>query len=236
MAERLRVSRQEQLFRTKFETLELFVRVIAHELNGPLTGMNLTLQALRQKIRGGTEQKLLSSLEKDLAAATALLEELKSLNRYEIFRMRQIDLGQEFHQFAEQLLATPQLPVVLELGPCEEGLMVSCDISRLRRVWHNIVRNVFDQTVGKNPGSVRLVLSAQRVGRNARVRFLDNGGGIARNHLLRVFDPFYTTKGSGNRGLGLFMARKIVVEHGGKIRIMSKRPYTRVTIDLPLIT
>lgn len=231
-----RISREEKLFQAKFEALELFVRAIAHDLNGPLTGMNLTLQALRKLARTPETLKLIAGLEKDLTTATDLLEELKSLNRRDIFRTSPLDISRELVQFIDQLNANPRIPIIIDLVESEKKLVVAGDLSRLRRVWHNIVRNVLDiAETRKAEEKIRLMVSAKKIGRYARIRFLDNGGGIARSKIQRVFEPFYTTKGKQNRGLGLFIARKIISEHNGKIRIMSKKPFTRVTIDLPLM-
>ena len=69
-----RQSRQEKLYQAKLESLELFVRVIAHDLNGPLTGLNLTMQACRKIARTPAMHKLLDSMDRDLASATHLLE------------------------------------------------------------------------------------------------------------------------------------------------------------------
>lgn len=212
------------------------MRVIAHDLNGPLTGMNLTLQAIRKLVKTTEMQKLVAGLEKDLTTATDLLEELKSLNRREIFRTVRLDLSREIAQFIEQVNANPRLPIIIDLAESDPKLVIAGDLSRLRRAWHNIVRNVLDLAEArKGEERVTLTVSVKRTGQFARMRFLDDGGGIPRAKLARVFEPFYTTKGKLNRGLGLFIARKIVTEHNGKIRVMSKRPFTRVTLDLPLI-
>ncbi len=212
------------------------MRVIAHDLNGPLTGMNLTLQAIRKLVKTAEMEKLVSGLEKDLTTATDLLEELKSLNRREIFRTVRLNLSQEVAQFVAQINDNPRLPIIIDLAECDPKLVIAGDLSRLRRAWHNIVRNVLDLAeTRKGEQKITLTVSVRRTGRFARMRFLDNGGGIPRAKLTRVFEPFYTTKGKLNRGLGLFIARKIVTEHNGKIRVMSKKPFTRVTIDLPLL-
>lgn len=231
-----RLSRQEKLFQAKFESLELFVRVIAHDLNGPLTGMNLTVQAARKLAKSAAMHKLLDSLAHDLTSATDLLEELKSLNRRDIFRTSRLDIGAEIRTLIEQICANPRLPIIIDLAETDARLTVAGDISRLRRAWQNIIGNVFDMAEQrKTEDKIKLTVTVKKTGKFARLRFTDNGGGILRNRLPRVFEPFYTTKGEKNRGLGLFIARKIVIEHNGKIRVISSKPFTTVTIDLPLI-
>lgn len=231
-----RQSRQEKLYQAKLESLELFVKVIAHDLNGPLTGLNLTLQACRKLARAPAMHRLLDSMDHDLASATHLLEELKSLNKREIFRTQRLDAGTEIRNLAEQIMANPRMPLAIEITPATEPLPIAGDLPRLRRVWQNIIVNVMDAAEGrKSAEKTRLNISTRRTGKFVRVQFADNAGGIPKSRLSRIFEPFYTTKGEKNRGLGLFIARKIVSEHNGKIRVVSKKPFTRVTIDLPLL-
>jgi signal transduction histidine kinase len=212
------------------------VRVIAHDLNGPLTGMNLTLQACRKLASTDAMRQLLNALATDLTSATDLLEELKSLNRRDTFRMQKIDLVAEMKALIDQVQSNPRVPIFIDLVDSNEKLTIAGDISRLRRAWQNIIRNTIDTAEARKDGErVALQVSMKRSGASARIRFSDNGGGIDRRRVARVFEPFYTTKGEKNRGLGLFIARKIVIEHHGKIRVSSKKPMTRVTIDLPAL-
>lgn len=232
-----RQGRDEKLYQAKLTSLELFVRVIAHDLNGPLTGLNLTLQACRKIAKNPSMLKLLDSMDHDISSAAHLLEELKSLNRRDIFRTRKLDAAAEIRDLADQISANPRVPLVIETVPSGEKLFVAGDLPRLRRVWQNIILNVMDATLSrKNGDPVRLTISTRRTGKFARVQFSDNAGGIPKSKLLRIFEPFFTTKGEKNRGLGLFIARKIISEHNGKIRVISKKPFTRVTIDLPLLS
>jgi signal transduction histidine kinase len=213
------------------------VRVIAHDLNGPLTGMNLTLQACRKIAETPAMHKLLDALGRDLTSASDLLEELKSLNRRETFRMQRVDLVAEMRSLIDQIQSNPRVPIRIELTDSTAKLLVAGDISRLRRAWQNIIRNVIDAAEARKlTEPVILKISMKQSGKFARIRFSDNGGGIDRARLSRLFEPFYTTKGEKNRGLGLFIARKIVVEHHGNIRLASKKPNMRVTLDLPVIS
>jgi len=231
-----RASRQEKLYQAKLESLELFVRVTAHDLNGPLTGMNLNLQACRRVARSQNMHRLLDAIENDLSTATGLLEELKSLNRREIYRLQQVDLQAELQSFIGQTAGLKDLPVIVQADLASERLLIAGDSIRLKRVWQNIYRNTLEATESRTPFAPSiLTISCRRRGSHARVQFADNAGGVSKNRIARIFEPFYTTKGEQNRGLGLFIARKIVTEHQGKIRIVSRKPVTRISIDLPLI-
>jgi CheY-like chemotaxis protein len=66
------------------------------------------------------------------------------------------------------------------------------------------------------------------------VRIADNGPGISPDLLPGVFDPFVTTKGDQGTGLGLWVCRNIIEEHGGTIDVESSSAGTRFVIRLPL--
>jgi signal transduction histidine kinase len=197
--------------------------------------MNLTLQAVRRLAKTPAMHKLLDAIDRDLTQATDLLEELKSLNRRETYRLQSLDLAFEIRQLVEQIRIAPRSPIIIDFTAVNDKLVVAGDLSRLRRVWQNIIRNAMDAAEsGKKEERPRLMIRVKKTGKLARLQFHDNAGGISKQRLPRIFEPFFTTKGEKNRGLGLFIAHKIVAEHNGKIRVASRRPHTRVTIDLPL--
>ena len=72
------------------------------------------------------------------------------------------------------------------------------------------------------PNGGQLRVSTNRIGdpSGISVSFTDTGPGIAPDALTHVFDPFYTTKPEG-LGLGLYITRNIVEEHGGRIEVES---------------
>jgi signal transduction histidine kinase len=69
----------------------------------------------------------------------------------------------------------------------------------------------------------RIAVELFREGSSAVLRVSDTGRGISPSHLKRLFEPFFTTKAPGEgTGLGLSLARKIVVAHGGAIEVASE--------------
>jgi len=98
-------------------------------------------------------------------------------------------------------------------------------------VIHNAI-----QAVAATAG--RVDIRCDRDGDVARIDVIDNGPGIAREHLARVFDPFFTTKKElRGTGLGLFIARQAIEDHEGSLDIASETGQgTRVTFRLPAVT
>ena len=80
-----------------------------------------------------------------------------------------------------------------------------------------------------------IIIESDHSGNDIRISFKDNGTGIARENLERIFNPFFTTKKVGQgTGLGLSISHGIISEHGGKFMINSTEgEFTNITIDLP---
>ncbi len=97
--------------------------------------------------------------------------------------------------------------------------------------------NVIDNAVDASPDGGNVVVSTRRVaGENPglEVDVVDEGSGIAAEHMARIFDPFFTTKPVGQgTGLGLAITRRILEEHGAHLAIDSTSQGTRVGMRIP---
>ena len=216
------------------EALELFVKVIAHELNAPLTGISLSLQSLKTISKNHLQfQQGISALEQDLGVAVDLLEELKSLNRRESFRPTLLNLKHEIQTVVLPIQTSLKSLIDLRLDLPEKDIFIWGDSNRLRRVFSNLIKNVEEQPACQENGCT-LMIRATQGSQWVKIQFTDSAGGIEKLDLPLLFNPYFTTKGRSNKGLGLFIAQKIIREHGGMIRITSRIPHTRVTIYLPL--
>jgi len=98
----------------------------------------------------------------------------------------------------------------------------------------NLVVNAIQARDGERPNQVAVEL--RREGGMAVVRVADTGKGISESHMKRLFEPFFTTKGPGEgTGLGLSLARNIVLAHGGSIDVQTEvGSGTTFSVRLPL--
>jgi signal transduction histidine kinase len=118
--------------------------------------------------------------------------------------------------------------------------LVRADGSRLRQVVVNMISNAHHALKAKphNPLEDKLFkISARRAGEVVRVEFYDNGVGIKREDLSKVFDPFFTTRReTGGTGLGLSVSFGIIRDFGGTIRVESEEgKYSRFIIELAAV-
>jgi signal transduction histidine kinase len=104
---------------------------------------------------------------------------------------------------------------------------------QMLQVLSNLIGNAIDALESK--GQLYLIVR-QRKGR-VEIVIADNGAGIAKTDLARVFEPFFSTKGTKGTGLGLSLSKKIIERHHGTIRMNSscgpKRTGTVFRISLP---
>jgi two-component system sensor histidine kinase PilS (NtrC family) len=109
----------------------------------------------------------------------------------------------------------------LLLGPA----MAQVDHNQMKQVFWNLAVNAFDAMPGG--GRLRITTERRRIdagerrGEVVEIAFRDTGAGIAKEHLDKIFLPFFTTKRHGS-GLGLAAVHRIVDQHGGWIRVESQ--------------
>ena len=103
--------------------------------------------------------------------------------------------------------------------------------SELNQVWTNIIDNAIDAMNGKG----EILLRTQQDGDWVIVEIEDDGPGIPKEILDKIFSPFFTTKPVGKgTGLGLNISYKIIEKHGGEIKVHSQPGKTRFQICLPV--
>lgn len=129
--------------------------------------------------------------------------------------------------------AFADLPIEVE---CADGLAVEVDRDRFKQVLVNLLRNGAEALEGLDDRVPLVRVAVRGDGNRAEVAVEDNGCGIAPAELARIWEPFYTTKGSAGTGLGLDNVKAIIEADGGSIDVVStERVGTVFTIRLPLV-
>lgn len=198
-----------------------FVANVSHELRTPLAALKALVETLQE-----------GALE-DPQAARRFLErigtEVDRLGRLvgELLELARIEAGRTTLQMARVAVAEVVEPPVEELRPlaARAGLTLTvhldpdlppilADVDEMRRVVANLVHNAIQFTP-----SGEVAVRAERVGDEVVIAVRDTGVGIAPEDLPRVFERFYKARGSrsGGAGLGLAIAKHIVLAHGGRI-------------------
>jgi len=112
--------------------------------------------------------------------------------------------------------------------------MSAFDVRHIGDAVLNLIGNAIDATSGRPGATVTARTVYDSTGAIMRAIIADNGCGIPPDIQKKIFEPFFSTKGSKGTGLGLAISRKIVQEHGGTIDLKSVvNEGTTFTITLP---
>lgn len=231
-----------------FTRQKQFVSDVSHELRTPLTVLSGSLEMLLLGANQGDEEaarRLLRSMYADVGRLQRLVADLLVLARIDegrlILRKSVVDIRALLEKIYEQAL---QL---------ERGQMIRCqidenlpkilgDADRLQQVLLIVVDNAIKFT--PPDGSIELLARSEHA-TSVVIEVRDSGAGVAASALPYVFDRFYRADASrtrsehenrkqGGNGLGLAIARELVLAHGGEITMSSKEGKgTTVTIRLP---
>ncbi len=219
----LAAQRTELAHLSRVATLGELSGAFAHELSQPLTAILSNAQAAQKLLaKDRIDLAEVRSIVADIAAedlrAGEVISHLRSLFKKEELRHEPLDLAAEIvevHRMLHSEVVARNVKVITQLPP---GLArVKGDRVQLQQVFLNLFLNACDAVKGNASGNRILTVSAGADGNGAvRIRYTDNGIGIADEMLDKIFQPFVTLKGGG-LGLGLAVCRTIVQAHGGHL-------------------
>jgi signal transduction histidine kinase len=137
---------------------------------------------------------------KQLSHINNIIEDVLRLRSYE----------QKVHNIEVERRFVPNLPEIM------------VDYFQMQQVFLNLIINSeYFMSQAHNKGI--LTITTERLGNTIRISFADDGPGIPKENLSRIFNPFFTTKEVGKgTGLGLSICHGIVTEHGGQIYAISE--------------
>jgi signal transduction histidine kinase len=143
-----------------------------------------------------------------------------------------VDLGQGLSNTVAVLRAKARAKSAAVSVEVEPGLPpVRGYVGELNQVWANLLDNALDAI----PVAGRVDVRAAREGSHVLVRIVDNGAGIPAEVRARIFDPFFTTKPMGQgTGLGLDIARRLILHNDGVVEVESQPGRTEFRVSLPI--
>ncbi len=214
----LRQTRDEAVQAGKMAVLGQMAAGVTHELSQPLSAIQLYAGNARKLIDAGrldvvTEN--IDSINELVARAGSILSELKTLYRNDPTSIEAVPLKSVIQN------------ALLVMKPFVEKAAINLNISvmdeqvfgsrgKLEQVFVNLLSNAIDALSGRPDAHIDIV--AERTPSEVTVHFSDNGPGITNAQIDKLFEPFYTTKPSGQGlGLGLAITRFIVDSVGGRI-------------------
>lgn len=224
----------------KFDRLRTeFVLRASHELRTSVTGLRMALDLLAERslfAEGSREMELFDTVRGESQRLLKLLEDLLDLSRLEQMETPLKPESCSLNELAEEAYdrfvpMARDKGIQLEREIAADLPRLQGDPGRLSRVFDNLLANALRHT----PEGGKVVLRLRPSSAALRIDVLDNGEGMPRWQLARIFDPFIQYGGNtGGAGLGLTLSREIVEQHGGRIDVRSMTGRgTCFTVRLP---
>jgi signal transduction histidine kinase len=198
---------------------------IAHEINNPLESVTNLLYLARTSAEPGPVLEYLDSAERELRRVSAISNQTLRFNKQSTAPsvVSCTDLFSEALSIYQGRLLNSQVQVEKRKRAKRP---TQCFEGEIRQVLSNFISNAID---AMKTGGGRLILRSReatnwRTGQKGlALTVADTGIGMSSNDQKRVFDAFYTTKGIGGTGLGLWISKEIVDRHQGAINLRSSQ-------------
>ncbi|MDZ7370450.1 MAG: ATP-binding protein [candidate division KSB1 bacterium] len=222
MTEELRISREQLQRAERAAAWRDAARQISHEIKNPLTPIEFSLYRLEEGLKTSpqTEElhQALASLRKEIGSIRRLAEAFSQFARMPHAVFKLCDLAEIVRSTVDLFRLNSTIEIV---STVEEKLPpLSLDEQQIRSVVTNLIKNAVEASP---PGAKVFVNVFQDEARNGVVvQVIDHGCGMDEETRNRIFDPYFTTKAGGS-GIGLFLAQRIVADHGGSIDVQSRK-------------
>lgn len=220
-----------------------FVANVSHELKTPITSIKGFVETLMESstMSADESQRFLQIIARQANRLHAIIEDLLKLSRIEqesergeiILELeRLIDVLQAAITSCELKASVKQIKITLR---CPDVIQARINAPLLEQAIVNLIENA----IKYSEAETEIVVSAEISGNLLLITVRDHGSGIAREHLHRLFERFYTvdkarSRAQGGTGLGLAIVKHIVLSHAGNISVQSEIGQGSVfTISLP---
>ncbi|MGH9932383.1 MAG: sensor histidine kinase [Pyrinomonadaceae bacterium] len=215
---------------------------VAHEIRNPLGSIRLGVSMLRDSVSDAEGLHTIKLVERGIKHLSKLVVDVAQFSRRKTLEQANVDLHELVNHSLDLVadkINEKETPIETRLA--DQKLVGHWDFDQLSQVFVNVIANAIDAS----PKQVAVYISTEVVNaaasdddrvvkKRARVTIADQGSGMDKATLDRVFEPFFSTKKRGT-GLGLAIVKQIVEQHEGEITVESSPGKgTTFRIDLPL--
>ena len=212
------------------------LRVLVHEIKNPLSVIRMTIENLAEdfaEVATPEARRAIKKLElvnRQCTRLDNLLRDFREFAKLKKLNLVPGNLNEQVSQvldFYAETVAGQGIEIVRYLDADLPGILM--DSERLQAALVNLIKNAIEAM----PNGGQLVARTRIIKTGVALDLIDNGSGMKRDTLLRMFQPFFTSKDQGS-GLGLPTAKKIIEAHGALIHVKSEAGQgTQFTIEFP---
>lgn len=205
---------------------------LAHELKNPLISIGGFAGRLLKSLPGETqEHRYADTIVSEVCRLEKMLAEILAFSRKPTICFSRCDLKEIIQECLTNCAAAfEDHNIEISFSSAGGPWIVSGDAHQLNQVFLNLILNACD--VMSEGGQLTLTLERNLEKETVIVTVEDTGGGIPREMLPQIFNPFFTTKHHGT-GLGLAIANRILLNHFGSIEVRNSGNGAAFTVSLP---
>ena len=222
----------------KLSSIGLLAAGVAHEVNTPLAVISTYAQMLTKQLQDDEQKsRMLDKIARQTFRASEIVNSLLNFSRTSSSDNGPVQVNkliQETLSLLEHQIEKAGMRLELHLDPFLPP--VTGNTGKLQQVFLNLFINARDAMESCGPGEAVLEVTTHADASGVKIDICDTGHGIAPEHLNRIYDPFFTTKGARKgTGLGLSVSYGIVQEHGGTIEAFARNGSgSRFHLELPV--
>lgn len=207
---------------TKLAALGRLTANIAHEIRNPLSAISHANQLLQEDENfSAANARILQIIEDNTQRINQIIKDVLELNRRDRTLQETIGLNQFIVDFHTQFCAIEKIPAThFSIGHCMQQNNITFDRRHLTQILWNLCKNGWEHS-RKEIGSLSLhckqtasLGSTSKPGLQLEV--IDDGSGVDEHNRSKLFEPFHTTKTTGN-GLGLYISRELAEANNSKL-------------------
>jgi signal transduction histidine kinase len=216
------------------EARKKFIATASHELRTPIFSLGGFVELLEDdELDAETRRRFLDQVREQVERLRKLSVDLLDLSKLESgsleLRPEEVDLGELTRSVSgefEPTLAQRDAHLELRLARRIEAV---CDPVRVAQIMRILIDNALTHT----PPGTQIVVTAGRDNGHIRLAVRDNGEGVDRHALPRIFEPFYTADDAQGSGLGLAIASELAERMDGRLSVSSAPGDTVFTLEIP---
>lgn len=229
-----RLSEQQLLQENKMATIGQLAAAVTHEIRNPLGLIRNYCYLLKNSkpLEEHKMKKAVTVIESSIEKSNHIINSLLDFSRMSNNKWEKVDLKDFIHSIIalqQNKIKQQQIEVTIE---CKENNVYFVNVSSLEIILMNLIANAIDAMIDGG----RLILQCGQQNNVLTIKCIDTGIGIEKEHLKKLFSPFFTTKPRGKgTGLGLYITYNEVQKLEGKIYVHSEiKKGTTFDILLPL--
>ena len=237
------IRRMTVALQDRVSAVEAFTADVAHEVKNPLTSLQSAIETLNTSENEDEKKSLILIAFKDLKRLDRLISDISSSSRLEVELAKGEFIKIDVRDILKSVIEVTESTIIKKYGVnieheiTKENIIINGIGDKIAQVFHNLIDNALSFSEKGDAINIHLWKAKNA----AIIEIKDNGPGIPKESLIKVFDRFYTYRPNdksfgNNSGLGLSICKQIIKTHGGSIVAGNKENGGAIfTVTLPLV-